>query len=133
MDVIICTKPSIYAHHVTAGCHFIYVKCYLLISPSHLCLPESPFFPAHIFLSVRKKKTFFFCIKLFQEECQTCSKATERVTLPTSVSRCSPSSQRPYARSIPPTKATDWSITTIFSWCAHRYTEEETWSGWRIT
>ncbi|TNN33571.1 hypothetical protein EYF80_056268 [Liparis tanakae] len=49
------------------------------------------------------------------ERVPTCSRATERVTLPTSVSRCSRSSQRPYARSIPPTKATDWSTTTIFS------------------
>ncbi len=55
------------------------------------------------------------------------------VTLPMSVSRCSTSSQRPYAKSMPPTKATDWSITTIFSWCAHRYTEEEMWSGCLIT
>lgn len=55
------------------------------------------------------------------------------LTLPTSVRRCSSSSQRPYARSMPPTNATDWSTMTSFSWWAQRYTEEDTWSGCLIT
>lgn len=59
--------------------------------------------------------------------------AAIRLTLPTSVRRCSSSSHLPYAKSMPPTNATDWSTMTSFSWWAQRYTEEDTWSGCLIT
>lgn len=52
---------------------------------------------------------------------------------PRSVNLYSQSSHLPNARSIPPTKATFWSMATIFSWWAHSNTTEETWSGCRIT